>query len=267
MLLLLSIVAGGCAGHEQYTVARRQMDAGEHAAAVASLREAVRQNPGNIEYQMRLSDAETAAAEQHVAWAEQRLAEGRDAEARRELETALTYMPGHPRAIVLLRQLQDRAAPGDAHAALPERESAVAGRSAPLSTSVGPTRGHQAAAASDAPAGSPAPAPPSTPATPPPTAAAADGVWRATLSRGDARYPSETRVVDGIGLRLHAVGREPLRADVEIRVGEAVRGYRGLRVGTRLTGRGVSGARYRLEILSIDPRTETISLRLDRIDE
>jgi hypothetical protein len=102
----------GCAGRQQYEEGDRLITAGEQEHAVASLRQAVAADPGNPSYQMKLADAESAAAEAHVRSAESLIAGKRSAEARTDLQRALELMPAHPKALTLMAGL-DGAAPSE----------------------------------------------------------------------------------------------------------------------------------------------------------
>lgn len=89
----------GCGALHQRGSARGAMRDGDYDQAVAELRQAIEINPNDQETQILLGEAETAAAERRLANAQRLLADHRPREARRELHTALGYIPTHPVAI------------------------------------------------------------------------------------------------------------------------------------------------------------------------
>ncbi len=88
-------------------MAERQYD-----AAVAALREAVERDRENTQYQVQLVEAEAASAEEHLAQADQYVAENRLSDAHVQVKLALDRMPGHPRAISMNADLERQLAEG-----------------------------------------------------------------------------------------------------------------------------------------------------------
>jgi hypothetical protein len=273
-LLLLA----GCAGQEQFQEGQRLMEARQPDEAVLAFRRATSGNPWNPRYQSNLSDAESAAADKHVAQAEQDLSDHRPKEAKAELDMALEYMPGHPRAAVLMNQadaeLEAAATPRPIPVAAAPPKPAPTSKPAPVET--GATKSVTVVtdkkeipplpASIPPPAPAPAPALKPLPAEPPPAAdPSPPSAFKGTISRDDRRYRKEIQTVDGITIKLSGTHTKPPRADIEVRVGKLKRDYKDLRVGTRINGRGISRAQYQLVILSVDSERETVSFSLDPV--
>ncbi len=104
--LLAAGLLAGCEGARQSQISRSLMEAGEYEKAVAHAQAALEKEPGKAEYLDLLSDAQTAAAEQHYTHA-RALADGhRPAAAMAEVGKALEYMPAHPDSITLQTKLR-----------------------------------------------------------------------------------------------------------------------------------------------------------------
>jgi hypothetical protein len=87
------------------------------------------------------------------------------------------------------------------------------------------------------------------------------------VSRDDKRYPRERAVVDGITVKVRDTDADPLDADLEVTVGKYRGSFDDLRVGMRLRVRGASGQEYRLTIVGIEDRYETVRFSLERLPE
>lgn len=82
------------------------MEAGDYDKAVAHAQAALEKDPGNAEYLDLLSDAQTAAADQHYDRARALAGEHRPTAAMAETGKALEYMPAHPDALTLQTRLR-----------------------------------------------------------------------------------------------------------------------------------------------------------------
>lgn len=111
---------------------------------------------------------------------------------------------------------------------------------------------------------------------PPGTAAAAPSaatrpaspvqVFQGIVSRDDDRYPKEVLTVDGIVVKVRDTDKDPLDADLEIRVGKARKEYNDKRVGARIGGYGESGRPYVIVITRIDDETETVHFSVETVE-
>ncbi len=376
-VLLLSLPLAGCAGDEQFREGQRLMAQGDSDRAVLAFRQAAEASPNNARYQINLDDAESTAADQHVAQAEKFLADGQPSEARTELQTALGFMPAHPKAVVMMGRIDanvlaaadsseeppqpvekpaparpatrpaaiakvDEPTPAPAVQSPPKpqepatRPSAIAkvDEPTPAPAVQSPSKPQEPSSrpAVIAKVDEPVPAPtvqsspkpqkpasrpaiiakvdeptptpavrsspkPQKPAsrpaqaaltklpTPAPAPPAADGSVQAAsaspaapapapplppdhtftgmVSRDSKRFPPEREAIDGIVVKLKNTSKNPLRADLEVRVGKLKKKYDDLRIGARIRGRGQSRQQYDLVILSINDATETVGFALD----
>jgi hypothetical protein len=246
------LISAGCAGREHYVRGMDYVEAGEHDQGVVELREAVRAEPDNTEYKSSLADAESASAEMHFERADRLMAEGRLAEARSELQRTLELMPGHPKAPLLLNEVNAQL--GGAATSAPAIAENVPAMPPPGPTPVPAAPPQPTVAASSAGAVQTRPdmVTDQLPDFPP-------GSYPGTLSRDDSNFPKEAETLDGIIVRLKDTTDKPIHADIEVRVGKLVKRYRELREGSRVTGRGESRRPYQITILGIEPESETVS--------
>ncbi|MEP0844148.1 MAG: hypothetical protein HRF43_15710, partial [Phycisphaerae bacterium] len=106
------LLAAGCSTNEPYERGRRLAREGDYDRAVVELRMAVREDPGNSKYRIDLAETEMLAAERHLQTAEALLAENQATAAREHIAAAQDYVPGHPKAIQLAAQADERIARG-----------------------------------------------------------------------------------------------------------------------------------------------------------
>jgi len=90
--------------------------------------------------------------------------------------------------------------------------------------------------------------------------------YRGTISRDDDRYPKSVRTLDGIVVKVKDADSKPLDADLEIRVGGIKIKKKDLPVGAGVTIRLNSGRTYRLVVLAIDGKEETVHFSLEQVD-
>ena len=90
-------------------------------------------------------------------------------------------------------------------------------------------------------------------------------VFDGYLSNDDKRFPKKQTITDGITVEVKDTDHNPLDADLRIAVSTYSGKFKGLLVGARLRIRGASGQEYRLTLLGIDDRTETVHLLLERL--
>ena len=79
----------GCATPEGYRVSKRLMQEENYDQAVIELRKLVAKDPANSQYQIRLAEAESQAADRHVSRAKECRAGHRPRDAQEELRIAL----------------------------------------------------------------------------------------------------------------------------------------------------------------------------------
>jgi len=75
--------------------------------AVVELRKLVAKDPGKSQYQIRLAEAESKAADGHVSRAKEFRAQHRPRDAQEELRIALDQVPAHPQATVMIREVAE----------------------------------------------------------------------------------------------------------------------------------------------------------------
>ncbi len=119
------------------------------------------------------------------------------------------------------------------------------------------------------PATQPPPQPASTPSTAPASVADLGSVrtFQGVISRDDDRFPKELATVDGIVVKLLDTDKDPLDADIEIRVGTRSKKYDDRPEGSRIGGYGESGSPYVVVILKIEDETETVHFAVERADD
>jgi hypothetical protein len=79
-----------------------------------------------------------------------------------------------------------------------------------------------------------------------------------TLSKKDKVFPKEVMLVDGILIKLKGTGDEP-KTDIELYNGKKrIKKFKGMRLGSSETFPGASGIEYRLIVLSIQHKTDTV---------
>jgi tetratricopeptide (TPR) repeat protein len=127
----------------------------------------------------------------------------------------------------------------------------------------GPPSDRPTAPGTHHPATRPAPAAPPGPAPAASTIGSIQQRVQVTLSRDDKRYPKELLVGDGIRIKLKKTRKNPLTADVEIRVEKMKKTYKRLHIGARVYGRGVSRQPYQFVVLSINDARETMHFVLE----
>jgi tetratricopeptide (TPR) repeat protein len=86
-----------------------------------------------------------------------------------------------------------------------------------------------------------------------------DYLARRIISRDDDRYEKKVYVIDGITIKLDDTDDDPLEADLDVYIDdERVAKHRHLPVGAAVRVVGRSGTAYRLVVLTIRDRTETV---------
>ena len=90
-LLLLTLQLSGCAGSRAYSRGEDLYAQGDYDKSVLNYMEAVEQTPDRQEYRLRLSNAMSKAARQHLEEGRLRMKERRPAEAATEFRRALEY--------------------------------------------------------------------------------------------------------------------------------------------------------------------------------
>ncbi|HVP11947.1 MAG TPA: hypothetical protein VMV94_12270 [Phycisphaerae bacterium] len=86
-----------------------------------------------------------------------------------------------------------------------------------------------------------------------------------TLSKKDKGFPKEAMLVDGILIKLKGTGDEP-KTDIELYDGKKrIKKIKGLRIGSSETFPGHSGVEYRLVVLSIHHKTDTIRVGVQEL--
>ena len=97
----------GCATPEGYRVSKRLMQEENYDQAVIELRKLVAKDPANSQYQIRLAEAESQAADRHVSRAKECRAGHRPRDAQEELRIALDQVPAHPEAIAMIQEVEE----------------------------------------------------------------------------------------------------------------------------------------------------------------
>ncbi len=112
---MLLALTGGCAARQERHNAAVLMNQQDYVGAVAELRKAAEQAPTDTHISALLGQAESKAADHHLALATAYQADRRLRDARREIEFALDMIPVHPEARRRLHEIEQAIAEGDDH--------------------------------------------------------------------------------------------------------------------------------------------------------
>jgi tetratricopeptide (TPR) repeat protein len=86
-----------------------------------------------------------------------------------------------------------------------------------------------------------------------------------TLSKKDKAFPKEAMLIDGIVIKLKGTGDDP-KTDLDLCDGKKrVKKIRGLKIGASETFAGHSGVEFRLVILSIQHKTDTVRVGVQEL--
>jgi tetratricopeptide (TPR) repeat protein len=106
VVVIVALLAG-CAGSGHFRTGEKLMESGQYDQAIEAFNRAIAEDPDNTRYRLQLAEAQSRAADQHVARARELLDARRASDAQFEAKIALEQMPAHPEANRLLREIDE----------------------------------------------------------------------------------------------------------------------------------------------------------------